>query len=105
MQSLLTKYPKIVISPLRIPVARTIQIPNNYKQLLYGQPTIKINLLRSPSNLSHLHKQNTMHKRYPSIKKCFSRKCICCKFLNNNSFIKSSVNNRNFPVQFKNDIT
>ena len=47
MIRLKTKNPKVVLSPLRIPIARSIHLPLNYRQLLFSRPTVKLNLLRT----------------------------------------------------------
>lgn len=111
MDRLITKNPKVVLSPLRIPITRSIHLPLNYRQLLFSKPTVKLSLLRTSfiggtMRLGSSSQRNLAPcNRYPTINKCNSRKCLCCKFLNMSSFILSSVNNRKFSVNIKSDVS
>ena len=111
MDRLITKNPKVVLSPLRIPIARSIHLPFNYRQLLFSKPTVKISLPRasciadSRQQVSNSCRNEAPCSRYPTQKKCSSRKCLCCKYLNRSSFILSSVYNRKFTVNIKSDVS
>ena len=118
---------KILLSPLRLHSASTIQIPNStnrYNSMLpsvYVSPlklhlATKINLhgvsdyvlLRNhlKVRLSHpkspvLRDSRSKYRRsvvYPSISKCNAKRCSCCKHLCCKSTIKSNVNGRQFSV-------
>lgn len=97
----LLKHARVVISPLRIPITRTTHLPKDYKKLLYSNATVKLSLLRTQPIRNQT---KSFRGRYPSINKCNSRKCICCKYLKTNSFVKSSVNNRNFSIKTTDNI-
>ena len=116
---------KILLSPLRLHSASSIQIPqstNRYNSLLpsvYVSPlklhsSTKINLhgvsdsalfkkhlkvclfpLKSPV----IRNSRSKYRRsvvYPSLSKCSARRCSCCKHLYCKSTIKSNINGGQF---------
>ena len=104
MDRLITKTPKVVLSPLRIPITRSIHLPLNYRQFLFSKPTVKISLLRTSfiggtMRLGSSSQRNLAPcNRYPTINKCNSRKCLCCKFLNMSSLFFHRLITANFRL-------
>ena len=124
---------KVTISFLRLHSASSVQIPhstNRFKSLL---PSVKVTPLKlhsassiclhgaSNNNIFHNHlrirlspmtspilrKYKNPYKRsgmYPSISKCNSKSCICCKCLNYKSTLISNVNDRQFSVVNDSDL-
>ena len=124
---------KILLSPLWLHSASSIQIPqstNRYNSMLpsvYVSPlklhsATKINLhgvsdsalfrnhlkvRLSPLKSPVLRNSRSKYRRsvvYPSISKCNAKRCSCCKHLCCKSTIKSNVNRRQFSVITNSDL-
>ena len=123
---------KILLSPLRLHSASSIQIPqstNRYNSMLpsvYVSPlklysATKMNLhgvsdsalfrnhlIRlSPLKTPVLRNSRSKYRRsvvYPSISKCNAKRCSCCKHLCCKSTIKSNINGRQFSVITNSDL-
>ena len=124
---------KILLSPLRLHSASSIQIPqstNRYNSMLppvYVSPiklhsATKINLhgvsdsaifknhlkvRLSPPKSPVLRNSRSKYRRsavHSSISKCNAKRCSCCKHLCCKSAIKSNVNGRQFPVITNSDL-
>ena len=124
---------KILLSPLRLHSASSIQIPQStirYNSMLpsvYVSPlklhsATKINLhgvsdsalfrnhlkvCLSPLKSPVLRNSRSKYRRsvvYPSISKCNAKRCSCCKHLCCKSTIKSNVNGRQFSVITNSDL-
>ena len=120
---------KILLSPLRLQSASSIQIPqstNRYNSMLpsvYVSPLklhsatkidlhwvsdsalfrnhLKVRL--SPLKSPVLRNSRSKYRRsvvYPSISKCNAKRCSCCKHLCCKSTIKSNVNGRRFSIDY-----
>ena len=118
---------KILLSPLRLHSASSIQIPQSTNRYNFMLPSVYISPLKLHSatkiNLQGVsdsaHFRNHLKVRllplkspvltssrskyrrsvvYPSISKCNAKRCSCCKHLCCKSTIKSNVNGRQFSV-------
>lgn len=118
---------RVIISPLRLRSASSVQIPRftkNFHSLLPAVNIQPLNLFSATSINLHgvrnsnvfqnnlrirlsplkspiLRKYTNPFKRrgmYPTISKCNAKRCICCKHLCCKSTVMSTVNGRQFSI-------
>ena len=124
---------KITLIPLRLHSTSSVRIPNyinNFRTLIPVLRLRPLNLLSASSVNLHglantsifhnnhrvmlsplkspvLRKYSNPFKRpamYPSISKCYAKRCNCCMHLCTNSTVTSSVNGRKFSVVNNSDL-
>ena len=93
-----TVFPSIQIRPLNILLASSVNLHGiTNSNIFHNSLRIRLSPLKSPI----LQKYSNPFKRcgiYPSISKCYAKRCECCKQLSTKSTVTSSVNGRQFSV-------
>ena len=88
---------KVILSPLRLGSVTRIKCPPkclNFSSLI---PSIKITDIRNSSSQPIVR----ANRAFPVIKKCSLKRCGTCDYLATSPVVKSNVNNRNFSINSK----
>ena len=100
--------PYVRLKPLNLNSATSFHVPSlSINKCFYNGPRIVISPLKSTFNsISAVHKRSLYkrHRVYPTIQKCFAKRCLCCSNISCNSTIKSTVNGRTFNVKITSDV-
>ena len=96
--------PSVKVTPLKLHSASSINLHGASNKDIFRN---HLRIRRSPMKSPILRKYKNPYKRsgmYPSIYKCKTKSCICCKYLNCKNTIISNVNNRQFSVVNDSDL-
>ena len=102
------KQPSIRLNPLNLHSARSFHFPSvSSSDIFHNGPKVVLSPLKLSVARKYLvhHKLHFPKLRqYHKISKCNSNRCVCCKYLACKPTIKSTVNGRTFNVKLNTDI-
>ena len=101
--------PSVRLQRLKIGSASSFHIPSSSINTIFlNGPKVQLSplkksILRKFKVKRHSRFLNKRHRVFPTINKCSSERCKCCKALSTKSTIKSLVNGRVFSVKLTSD--
>ena len=100
--------PCVRLKLLHLHSATSFHVPSlSVNKCFYDGPRIVISPLKSTLNSFSAVQKRSLYKRhrvYPTIQKCFAKRCMCCSNISCKSTIKSTVNGRTFNVKINSDV-
>ena len=102
--------PRLRLEPLNLSRAKSFHVPSiSVSHCFHNGPKVVLSPLKASVVRKALTQNNSVlikskHAAHPTISKCNTKRCGCCKHLSCKSTIKSTVNGRVFSVKLEEDI-